>query len=60
VRRRLAVTAALSAVLLCGSAGSAVQAAQAGRAAGDGGHGPVRVVHVEMRCHTIGDHEAIS
>jgi hypothetical protein len=45
----------LIAVLLVGPAGSPAPAAQAESGSND----PLRVVHVEMRCHTVGDHEPI-
>jgi hypothetical protein len=55
MRRRLGAGAVLLATLFVGPAGSVVPSAQAGASADDPA---VRVVHTEMRCHTVGDHEA--
>jgi hypothetical protein len=55
MRRRVGAAAVLLATLALGPAGSPAPAAQAVTGPGD----PVRVVHVEMRCHTVGDHEPI-
>jgi hypothetical protein len=50
VGRRLIAGAVLGVAVLALSAGS-VPAAQAGAH-----HGPVLVVHTEMRCHSVSDH----
>jgi len=55
VRRRLAAGAFIIAALLVVPAGSSFTAAQASTNAEIG----VPVVHLEMRCHTVGDHAPI-
>jgi hypothetical protein len=56
VLRRLLAGAAVTAALLTVSAGSTVHAAPHPASTDS----PLRVVHVEMRCHTVGDHEPIT
>jgi hypothetical protein len=55
VGRRLAAGAFIVGVLLVGPAGSSLTAAHAGTVGETG----VPVVHLEMRCHTVGDHTPI-
>jgi hypothetical protein len=55
VRRRLVAGAFLVAALLVVPAGSSFTAAQASTHADTG----VPVMHLEMRCHTVGDHTPI-
>jgi len=55
LRRRLTAGAFLVAALLVVPAGSSFTAAQASTHADTG----VPVVHLEMRCHTVGDHTPI-
>jgi hypothetical protein len=55
MRQRFGAAAVLLGILLVGPAGSPAPAAQPETAS----NSPLRVVHVEMRCHTVGDHEPI-